>query len=55
MNIRLKLEKFIDTRPFDNKQLCEMWRKWENSIKQKYIVKETWCNCMSTTDYKNLK
>ena len=46
MDIRQELEKFIDTRPFDDKQLCEMWKKWESSIKPNDIVKETWCKCM---------
>ena len=32
MNIRKELEKFIDTRPFDDKQLCEMWKKWDSRV-----------------------
>ena len=40
MNIRKDLEKIIDTRPFDDKQLCAMWKKWKSTIKLKDVAKE---------------
>lgn len=46
MNIRTELEKFIDTRPFNDKQLYEMWKKSERTIKSKDVVKEARCRCM---------
>lgn len=42
MNIRKELEKFIDTRPFSDKQLCEMWRKWKKTNTPKEALKEKW-------------
>ena len=44
MNIRKELEKFIDTRPFNDKQLCEMWKKWRKTINNsKHVSKEKCC------------
>lgn len=42
MNIRKELEKFIDTRPFSDKQLCEMWKKWNKAIRPKDALEEKW-------------
>ncbi|GAA3313626.1 hypothetical protein GCM10020331_004190 [Ectobacillus funiculus] len=53
MNIRKELEKFIDTRPFNDKQLCEMWKKWRKTINNsKHVSKEkNAVNIYATTNY----
>lgn len=42
MNIRKELEKILDTRPFNDEQLCEMWKKWKSSMTTQNARKEKW-------------